>query len=276
MLELMAEFDLEPLIDAEDIYEAMVDNEDAVNAFMARAALGCLSAAPILMDALLKAAADGDASCRMQASMGAVRFAKIESLRHHAAQLESRLLSLAQEAPNSDERSTYVLALGELGYAPTTFLSDASPAVRMCAALAPSLSTDERAIKELITVLEAHAGDIDGWFVEKPPQFQMRPRFKVVQRLIQPVQDFDRLVNAAIAVARVTNRSCLDFEWGPLLSAAFPKRNGIIETDAQRRYLRALVENTDLWDPTFGNASVCFQGLKLPYDREACARLVMA
>lgn len=274
-LERMAAFDIEPFLDAEDIYEEIFENEAAVNSFQARATLACISVAPTLMDAMLQAASNGDAICRMHASMGAVKFAKIESLRHHAAQLELRLLSLAREASSSDERSTYVLALGELGCAPTAFLNDASPAVRMCAALAPSLSTDERAIKELLTVLEAHAGDIDGWFVERPPQFSVRPRFKVVQRLIQEVRDFERLVEAAIAVARVTNKSSVNYEWGPLLSAAFPKRNGIIETDAQCRYVRTLVENADLWDPRFGNASVYFKGLNLPYDREACARLVL-
>jgi hypothetical protein len=274
-LERMAAFDIEPFLDAEDIYEEIFENEDAVNSFMARAALACISAAPILMDAMLQAASDGDANCRMHAIMGAVKFAKVKSLRHHAAQLELRLLSVARAATSSDERSAYVLALGELGYAPTAFLSDASPAVRMCAALAPSFSTDERAITELLTVLEAHAGDIDGWFIERPPQFSMRPRFRVVQRLIQGVRDFDRLVDAAIVVARVTNKSSFDYEWGPLLRAAFPNRNGIIETDAQCRYLRALVENADLWDLKFGNASSCFKGLKLPYDRDACARLVL-
>ncbi|HEY0681188.1 MAG TPA: hypothetical protein VGD45_02560 [Steroidobacter sp.] len=273
-LERMAAFDIEPFLDAEDIYEEIFENEDAVNSFQARGVLACISAAPVLMDAMLQAASDGDASCRMHALMGAVRFAKIQSLRHHAAQLEMRLLSLVREATSSDERSTYVLALGELGFAPTAFLSDASPAVRTCAALAPSLSTDERAIKELLTVLEVHAGDIDGWFVERPPQFSMRPRFSVVQRLVQQVKDFDRLVNAAIAVARATNKFAVDYEWGPLLSAAFPKQNGVIETEAQRRYLRALVENAELWDPKFGNASAYFKGLKLPYDRDACARLV--
>ena len=144
----------------------------------------------------------------------------------------------------------------------------------MCAALAPSLSTDERAIKELLTVLEAHADDIDSWFVERPPQFSKHPRFRVVLRLVQQVRDFERLVDAAVAVARVTNKSVVDQEWGPLLFAAFPKPNGVIETDAQRRYLRALVENADLWDPAFGLASGYFKGLKLPYDRDACARLV--
>jgi hypothetical protein len=274
-LERMAAFDIEPLLDGEEAYEDLSDNEDAENSFYARAALGCISAAPILMDVMLQALSDSDAICRVHGSMGAVKLAQIESLRHHAAHLESRLLSLAHEAPGSDERSAHVLALGELGYAPTAFLSDSSSAVRMCAALAPSLSTNERAMQELLSVLEAHAADINGWFVERPPQFRMNPRFTVVQHLIQAVRYFDRLLNAAIAVTRVTNVSCVDQEWGPLLAAAFPKRSGVIETEAQCRYLRALVENAALWDPRRGNASVCFKNLKLPYDRNACAKLVL-
>ena len=274
-LERMAAFDVEPFLETEEDYEDLSENDAAEKSFYARAALGCISAAPVLMDVMLQAMSDGAPILRAYAGTGAVKLAKWEPLRHLRAHIESRLLSLARETTNTDERSAHVLALGELGYVPTDFMSDPSPAVRMCAALAPRLAADERAIKELFVVLEVHAGDIDGWFVERPPQFSMRPRFAVVQRLIQQVHDFERLANAAIAVARVTRKFCVDADWGPLLAAALPKRNGIIETDAQCRYLRALVENADLWDPRYGNASFRFKELGLPYDRNACAKLVL-
>src|SRR5262249_50235504 len=159
---------------------------------------------------------------RACAAMGAVTLVKTESLGRYAENLESRLLALAQAAQNGDECSAYVLALGDLGFAPISFLQAASPAVRMCAALAPSLAANPVAINELLNTLEQHAGEIDGWFVDKPPQFPMRPRFPVVARLVDQVKNFDLLVNAAIAVVSVTAKYCVDHDWGPLLSAAFP------------------------------------------------------
>ncbi len=143
----------------------------------------------------------------------------------------------------------------------------------MCAALAPALKTDERATAELLEALEHHAGDLDGWFAEKPPQFPMRPRFTVLQRLLERVNDLDRLLPAALAIVRVTTKHCVDSEWGPLLVAAFSDGSGSVRADSQRRFLAALVERTELWDPHFGNPLKWFRQAGLPYDRAACLSL---
>lgn len=58
-------------------------------------------------------------------------------------------MALAQAANDSDERSSHVLALGELGVSPVAFLHDPSPAARMCAALASGLSDNLTALYEL-------------------------------------------------------------------------------------------------------------------------------
>jgi hypothetical protein len=272
-LERMAAFDIEPFLDSEDD-EALYGNENAANSFYARAILGCIRVAPVLMKVMLEGVAHSSPRVRACAAMGAVTLAKTESLRSYANDLESRLLALARAAHNSDERSAHVLALGDLGFSPIDFLEDPSPAVRICAALAPSLAAHPVAINELLNALEQHAGDIDGWFVDKPPQFPMRPRFAVVARLVQQVKDFDRLVNAAIALVSVTAKYCVDFDWGLLLTAAFSDGTGMVKTEAQRRFLSALVKKRELWDSTFGNAWLWFKKAGLPYDRRACARLV--
>jgi len=272
-LERMAAFDIEPLLNSEDD-EALYGNEDAANSFYARAVLDCIRVAPVLMKVMLEGLAHNSPRVRMWSAIGAVTLAKTESLRAYAKALESQLLALARAAKHADERSSYVLALGDLGYSPIAFLEDASPAVRMCAALAPSLATNPAAITELLNTLEHHTRDIDDWFPEKPPQFDTRPRFPVVARLIQQLKDFDRLVNAAVAVVSVTAKYCVDFDWGPLLAAAFEDGSGTIKTEAQRRFLGALVERSELWDPRFGNASLWFKKAGLPYDRKACVRRV--
>jgi hypothetical protein len=271
-LERLAAFDIGPLIDSGDD-EALYENEDAANSFYARAILGCIRVSPVLMAVMLEGLKNASPRVRACAAMGAATLARTGSLRGYTKDVESRLLALAQAAPDTDERSAHVLALGDLGFSPITFLEDRSPAVRMCAALAPSLAANPVAIGELLNVLEHHVVEIDAWFIEKPPQFAMRPRFPVVARLIQQVKDFDRLAGAAIAVVGVTTKYCVDFDWGPLLAAAFPDRDGAIKTQAQRRFLGALIRNTELWDPTLGNALNWFKQAGLPYERRACARL---
>jgi hypothetical protein len=272
-LERMAAFDIEPFLNAEDD-GGLYENTDAANSFYARSVLGCVRVAPVLMKVMLDDLENTSPRVRAYAAMGAVTLARSELLRCHAKDIELRLVAMARSTQNIDERSSLVLALGDLGAAPLEFLEDASQAVRVCAALAPSLAANPAAINELINALEHSAGTIDDWFVEKPPQFPMPPRFRVVARLIEQVKDFDRLVNAGIAVVSVTTKLLVDLDWGPLLAAAFPDGSGTIKTKAQRRFLDALVKNTEPWDPTLGNAIKWFKRAGLPRDREACAKLV--
>ena len=104
----------------------------------------------------------------------------------------------------------------------------------------------------------------------------MQPRFPVVQALVRRVSDFDRLAASAVALVSVTNLACVDFDWGPLLAAAFPLGDGIVRTDGQRRYLRALVDHDALWNPRVGNPRRWFQKAGLPYDRAECDRRLRA
>jgi hypothetical protein len=272
-LERLAEFDIEPFLDSDD-EDALYENDDATNSFYARSILGCIKVAPVLMNVMLDELADANHRVRACAAMGATRLARTDALRSRAADIESRVLVLARSAQDADERAAHVLALGELGFSPAEFLGDPSPAVRMCAAMAPSLADDPTALFELLGALEHHAGDIDQWFVATPPQFSMRPRFSVVARLVQQVPDFDWLANAAVAVAGIAGKHFVDFDWGPLLAKAFPDGNGLVTTDAQRRFLAALVDNAKLWDPKYGNPWKWFQKAGLTYDRAACAERV--
>jgi hypothetical protein len=137
-LERMAEFDIEPFLNSE---EDLYGRDEVTNSFYARSILGCIRVAPVLMKIMLKSLTDSSPRARAWAAMGGVTLAKTKSLRSYAKELESQLLVLARTARGTDERSSLVLALGDLGYSPMAFLDDASPAVRMCAALAPSLGT---------------------------------------------------------------------------------------------------------------------------------------
>lgn len=92
--------------------------------------------------------------------------------------------------------------------------------------------------------------------------------------MVERVKDFERLVAAAEAVVHITWKNCVDFDWGPLLVAAFPDGSGTATTETQRRFLRALVSKAELWDPTCGNAYKWFKQAGLPYDRRLCAERV--
>jgi hypothetical protein len=266
--QLMA-YDLTPLIDSGDD-DTLYGDEDAANAFYARSILGCARVAPVLMEVMLEGLSNPEPRVRACAAMGAAKLVQSGPMQSYRNEVESRLMEMARTA-DTDERSAHVLALGECGISPRAFLSDPSPAVRMCAALAPSLATDPTALAELIEALK-HAHSIDSWFVERPPQFSMRPRFAVVKRIVEQVTEFERLVDAAVAVAGITSKYCVDNDWGPLLAAAFPDGKGIVTSEAQRRFLGALVKKAELWDRTNGNAYKWFERAGLPYDRLACEK----
>ncbi len=245
------------------------EDDEAISAVHARAVLGCIQIAPVLMKVMLEGLDHGNPKIRMHAAMGAATLAQVDSLR--ATEIEPRLLAMARATRNSDERGALLLSLGELGFLPTEFLTDPSLAVRMCAALAPGLADHCGALKVLIDILEEHAGAIGDWFGENPPQFEMHPRFAVVRRLVEQVHDFDLLADAAIAVLDVTAKYSVDFDWGPLLVAAFEDGSGQPSTRAQRRFLHALVDKKEFWDATFGNAQNWFEMAGLPYDQSECA-----
>jgi len=264
--------DLDALIDAGDD-DALYD-ESTGEAFYARALLGCVRAAPALVAVMLEGLTDADPVVRAHASAGAVALAKCEPMRGHLSEFESRLTALARTAQDADERSAHVLALGDLGAALADLLEDPSPAVRICAALTPGLAGNAAATSELLDALKHHAADIDGWFTNTPPQFSFRPRFSVVARLVEQVKDFELLVDAAVAVLPVATKYTVDYDWGPLLAAAFPDGSGVVKTEAQRRFLAALVDRRQLWDAKFWNPREWFQKAGLPYDRQACAELV--
>lgn len=272
-LQQLASYDIDHLL-ASDDENAVYEDDDAADAFFARSVLGCVAVTPVLMHVMLGSLEDLNPRVRTGAAMGAVALAKTEAHRTHATGLSSKLRAMARGARTADERSAHVLALGDLGPAPADFLNDPSPAVRMCAALAPGLARDPGAINELVAALEHHAGDIDGWFTDRPPQFQVHPRFYVVARVIEGATDFEQFAAGAVAVVGITSRQCIDHDWGPLLAAAFQDGSGVVTTEAQRRFLGALVNRADLWNhgSTLGNALKWFEQAGLPFDRGECER----
>ncbi|MEV7008693.1 hypothetical protein [Streptosporangium sp. NPDC051022] len=268
------------------LLEALLDgDEDAwgdelVDAVMARVVLDLRWIAPILVDSVTACLDDDDLHVRSRAVGTLAALALIPDAVARPADLSGRLERAAREAVGHDERCALLLALGELGAAPRDFLADPHPAVRVCAALAPALDGDAAATREILAALEDPAA-ADSWLAVRPRQLFGHLRFALVAAAVRKTGSFEELLPAALGIAGMTNGWTVDFDWGPLLAAAFPEPVVLPEaaeppalTGAQRRYLEALVTNDDVWDPRIGNAHRWFGAAGLTYDRDACRALL--
>ena len=142
------------------------------------------------------------------------------------------------------------------------------------APLAFLASVAEAAFPIIIEAL-ADPRAIDAWFTVRLGYFRAAPRFAFVRAAIERAPSFAALADAAVAVGAMSNYACVDFDWGPLLQAAFPSGRAPGDTldPHQRRYLEALVDNPEVWHP-IGNAWKCPHPLGLDHDREAVRRLL--
>ncbi|MEN3613629.1 hypothetical protein AAH979_29285 [Plantactinospora sp. ZYX-F-223] len=258
-------------LDSGDEDELYAD-EALANALYARAVLGCRDIVPTLLAAATSALSDPEPAVRAAAAHAVSACSAVPAGTTEAAGLAERLDALAAEA-GPDERAALVLAMGELGLAPRAYLDDPHPGVRACAALAPTLAHDPTATAEILAAL-ADPAATDDWFTHRPPQLDTRIRFALVAAAIARVDDPDRLLPAALAIAPIASRYTVRHDWGPLLHALFAGRDPGPLSPAQRRYLGALVANEDLWDPRNGTVGLVFRDAGLPYDRDACGDLV--
>ncbi|GAA4256706.1 hypothetical protein GCM10022255_070600 [Dactylosporangium darangshiense] len=262
--------DLEAEFAAADEDEAYGD-EVLANAMYSRAILGCRAVVPAALAAAAPLLADPDAEVRSAAAYAAGACAKALGPAADPAPLAARLDALAAEA-GPDERAALVLSMGELGLAPRAYLDDPHPGVRACAALAPALADDPAATAAILEAL-ADPAATERWFTHRPPQLHTHIRFRLTHAAIERVDDPERLLPAALALAPIAGPWNANSDWGPLLLAILgPRRDGPL-TDPQRRYLAALVDNEALWDPRNGNASLAMREAGLPHDRAACRAL---
>lgn len=246
-------------------------DEVLANAVYARAILGCREIVPTLLAAAASALSDPESTVRAAAAHTVSVCCAVLAATTETTVLAQRLDALAAAAA-PDERAALVLAMGELGVEPRRYLDDPNPGVRACAALAPALADDPTATAEIFAAL-ADPAATDDWFTHRLPQIPTRIRFSLVAAAIARVDDPDRLLPAALAIAPIASRYTVRDEWGPLLHALFGGRTSDPLSPAQRRYLGALVDNEDLWDPSNGTVGLVFRDAGLPYDRDTCRNL---
>jgi hypothetical protein len=201
------------------------------------------------------------------------------------AGLLNHLCDIASDAAvDRQERAGSVLALGRMKATTSTWLTDADPALRVCAALTER--TDPRSTPILLDALTRPI-EIDAWFPHGVPLLDFQLRTIVLGELLDRGLPFATLLPVALAIARVTTGWQADTEWGLLLQSAFPDTLDPDSTldpglapppptdldDAQRAFLRALVANHSLWEATNGNARHARMKVGLPDSRAEVARI---
>lgn len=160
--------------------------------------------------------------------------------------------------------------------------------LRLAGALDPACAADPRSVAVLVESL----GNLD-WvaatYENGLPHLDFHARFHFLNALLERTTAeaaTDVTADALVGVLRQTNKHVVDQEWGPILRWAFVDRAveppfpdkleqpPVALTRVQRIVLEALVDNTALWDPRWGNAALWFKRVQLPYERKAIRRLL--
>ncbi|WP_026127400.1 hypothetical protein [Nocardiopsis lucentensis] len=243
------------------------ETEEAHGALLARAALDLRAAAPALYDLVRPHLTHEDRHVRQRAAEAAGELAWLGGL-------ELDLSDAADLAETRDEGAAIVLALGRNGRDTSEFLTHPDPAIRACAALAPSLRGDPAATEELAAVL-THAEEVDSWFSTRPRCFDGPVRSALVWELGQRWDAEDRdaadLLPVARAVVRATDPDSLSEDLGALYGALFRLGDGARwRTEdlggVQRDYLRVLVDDDRLWSHADDRSEVMRRAWELMRD----------
>ncbi|MFI1445426.1 HEAT repeat domain-containing protein [Streptomyces fructofermentans] len=250
-----------------DADEAYDDEADAIEA--------CLAVRPTLFQAVVPFLDDDHPEVR-EAALGAVsHLLKAPELAEAVPAASRRLHStLADTTRERRERAAAALTLGTWGQDTTAHLTDADPAVRVCAALADGAAGDPRATAVLLDALSRPA-EADRWFPEPLPQFDGWFRFTLLRTLLKRVESYEEAAPAALALIPLASDYTVDQDWGPLLAKAFPggREPGSDLTPAQRDLLHALAENDACWG-NIGNKYSWLRDAGLPQKREELRSLL--
>lgn len=180
------------------------------------------------------------------------------------------------------------MVLGERGVDFSNLLSHTDRRMRLAAAMSPGTSGDARSVSELVAAVSDPEW-LEQAFPSGLAHLDMHPRFHVLKTLLDRTKAVDAEPSVIEALRVLVHKRAakftVDFEWGPVLHWAFAER--IVKlphkgefaplpttlTPAQTAILRELCHKADFWDRTFGNGSLAFKRVQLPFDREALRRL---
>jgi len=223
-----------------------------------------------VMDAVAPLMDDRDPGVALRAVYVLTRIGRAPGPSNHAAELVNVFAERAADAPGRDERAALVVGIGELGGDTSPWLGDADVAIRACSAV--YLPTDPAAAQPLLAVL-SQPEDLKTWFAE-PPWRHYGVRERLIEGLLDRNLTFAEMLPAAVAIAETADPYFPDQDWGLLLHKAFPDvvfEPGVQPAppgpldEAQRAFLRALVNNDEIWDKTNGSARLARMRVGIPH-----------
>ncbi|MFF5229536.1 hypothetical protein [Dactylosporangium sp. NPDC000521] len=243
-----------------------------------------------VLDAVLPFIDDPDVWVAHAAVFAATRFAQLQQLvvgrvmegraapAGPAAVTEARLAAVARRGSGdgnglSGVSGAAAYALAQLGADTSALLEHPALVVRACAALSPATIGDRRAVAALEEALR-HTPANDHWLDPGSALQRLRLHIEFAAAAAARVTDFAELMPGALAVA-APEGGATEAGWGPLLLVAF--RTGWQDrplTDAQRAFLRQLVDNDDVWGDRARLTMPCLIEVGLPPDRAACQSLL--
>lgn len=242
--------------------EGYEDDEEA-EAFAA-----CRALIPELYARVSPYLSDPDSAVRQAATVAVMHMLEAPELVGQRPGVASQLLLSAPDASPVD-RAGIALTLGRWGIA--ALLDDEHPGVRACAAIFTAYDNDPAALDEVRSALRDPVA-ADDLLDEQPPQLETRLRF-LVEALLRRTTTFDEVADIAVVIAGVTSENAVRDEWGPLLERAFPEGLTGEMSEAQHRYLAALVANDRCWGNN-GDRSTLFEKIGLPTGREEVRALL--
>jgi len=225
------------------LVEAMEDKEYA-RAMAARALLACRNNVPDVFEAVIPLVTDSDHAVRTSAMTAATYCLEHAQLVDRKAAFAELLEDSAVVSPEARERAAIARLVGMLGRRPDALLRDEHPGVRACAALAPALSGDQRATRELVSALEAPQ-ETDRWFPGHLPGQEGWLHCDLAEALAARASDLEGVLPAALGLATASNSYTYDRDLAPFVQLAFlePLTENSVLTPAQRDFLRALLAN---------------------------------
>ncbi len=256
-----AAFDPAPFIRDDSPF---IEDARASRSCWARCILACAEVAPHLFPAMESHLDHGSPAVRITASAGAALLTLHPELNPSREETAARILDLIRVHHDLYEASSHLANLSKIEAVPQEFLDHPAVAMRITAALSRQFNDDERATTILIDALEQFSSYLDNWDVFAPAV----SRRAIVQELVERVQDFDRLVNATLAVCEASFADHLN-DWHFFLPTAFPQGLPEVLSDSQRQFLQSLVHQDLVWDDN-KVAQKWITEAGLPYDREAC------
>lgn len=250
------------------------DEMDTADLLMARAAVDCHDAMPLLLDPVLALTTSPEPRVRAAACGATAILTRHPDTAARRDELAAAWAEHARTTNDIDERAALVMALGEIDAAPHEFLTDPWLIVRGCAALAPALA-DDPAAHDVLADLIASPRAFDAGFTNTPPQFPMWPRYRLIQAACERIDDDQRLIAGIGGIAPAPGWFISGFEIEPYLSRFFAQGWPTLEqrTSGQRAMARLIAHADGLWKPTDGNRGVTLTRLGLPTDRDAWRHL---